>query len=132
MTEQIEKGSSDDLTQWGKEPALEADTAKPAIHDMDMVMNLPVRVMIELGRTKMPLGDLMSVQNGGVIELDVEAGEPLNLVVNGCLIAQGEVVIVDDRYGIRSTDIISPSERLRKSKNWPHFPPCRVFQHLST
>ena len=116
MTEQIEKGSSDDLTQWGKVPSLEADT-KPVIHDMDMVMNLPVRVMIELGRTKMPLGDLMSVQNGGVIELDIEAGEPLNLVVNGCLIAQGEVVIVDDRYGIRLTDIISPSERLRKSKN---------------
>ena len=117
MTEQIEKESSDDLTQWGKEPAQEADTAKPAIHDMYMIMDLPVRVMIELGRTKMPLGDLMSVQNGGVIELDVEAGEPLNLVVNGCLIAQGEVVIVDDRYGIRLTDIISPSERLRKSKN---------------
>ena len=117
MTEQIEKESSDDLTQWGKEPALEADTAKPAIHDMDMIMDLPVKVMIELGRTKMPLGDLMSIQNGGVIELDVEAGEPLNLVVNGCLIAQGEVVIVDDRYGIRLTDIISPSERLRKSKN---------------
>ncbi len=117
MTEQIEKGSSDDLTQWGKEPALEADPAKPAFHDMNMVMNLPVRVMIELGRTKMPLGDLMSIQNGGVIELDVEAGEPLNLVVNGCLIAQGEVVIVDDRYGIRLTDIISTSERLRKSKN---------------
>jgi len=117
VTEQIEKESSDDLTQWGKAPALEADTAKPAIHDMGMIMDLPVRVMIELGRTKMPLGDLMSIQNGGVIELDVEAGEPLNLVVNGCLIAQGEVVIVDDRYGIRLTDIISPSERLRKSKN---------------
>jgi len=117
VTEQIEKGSSDDLTQWGKEPALLADTVKPVIDDMDMVMNLPVRVMIELGRTQMPLGDLMSVQTGGVIELDVEAGEPLNLVVNGCLIAQGEVVIVDNRYGIRLTDIISPSERLRKSKN---------------
>ena len=117
MTEQIEKGHSDDLTHWGKVPAPEADTAKPAIHDMDMIMDLPVKVMIELGRTKMPLGDLMSVQHGGVIELDVEAGEPLNLVVNGCLIAQGEVVIVDDRYGIRLTDIISPSERLRKSKN---------------
>ena len=116
MTEQIEKGHSDDLTHWGQEPSVEADT-KPAIHDMDMIMDLPVKVMIELGRTKMPLGDLMSVQNGGVIELDVEAGEPLNLVVNGCLIAQGEVVIVDDRYGIRLTDIISPSERLRKSKN---------------
>ena len=112
MTQQIEKPTSDDLTHWGEAPA-NADTDKPVIHDM----NLPVKVMIELGRTKMPLGDLMSVQNGGVIELDVEAGEPLNLVVNGCLIAQGEVVIVDDRYGIRLTDIISPSERLRKSKN---------------
>jgi flagellar motor switch protein FliN/FliY len=117
VTQQIEKMASDDLTHWGEEPAQVADTRKPAIHDMDMIMDLPVRVMIELGRTKMPLGDLMSVQNGGVIELDVEAGEPLNLVVNGCLIAQGEVVIVDDRYGIRLTDIISPSERLRKSKN---------------
>jgi flagellar motor switch protein FliN len=87
VTAQIEKESPDDLTQWGKEPALKADTAKPAIHDMDMIMDLPVKVMIELGRTKMPLGDLMSIQNGGVIELDVEAGEPLNLVVNGCLIA---------------------------------------------
>ena len=64
MTEQIEKGHSDDLTHWGKVPAPEADTAKPAIHDMDMIMDLPVKVMIELGRTKMPLGDLMSVQNG--------------------------------------------------------------------
>lgn len=115
--QQIEKIPSDDLTRWGEETTQAADPAKPIIHDMDMIMDLPVRVMIELGRTKMPLGDLMSIQNGGVIELDVEAGEPLNLVVNGCLIAQGEVVIVDDRYGIRLTDIISPSERLRKSKN---------------
>ena len=127
MTPQVEKLVSDDLTHWGENTnapaeakaaaASSAAPAKPVIHDMDMVMDLPVKVMIELGRTKMPLGDLMSVQNGGVIELDIEAGEPLNLVVNGCLIAQGEVVIVDDRYGIRLTDIISPSERLRKSKN---------------
>jgi len=117
VTQQIERLPSDDLTAWGDTTNPEVDASKPVIHDMDMIMDLPVRVMIELGRTKMPLGDLMSVQNGGVIELDVEAGEPLNLVVNGCLIAQGEVVIVDDRYGIRLTDIISPSERLRNSKN---------------
>lgn len=117
MTQRIEKLASDDLTHWGEATDTDTDPGKPLIHDMDMIMDLPVRVMIELGRTKMPLGDLMSVQNGGVIELDVEAGEPLNLMVNGCLIAQGEVVIVDDRYGIRLTDIISPSERLRKSKN---------------
>ncbi len=117
MTQPTEKLASDDLTHWGEVANADAEPSKPIIHDMAMIMDLPVRVMIELGRTQMPLGDLMSVQNGEVIELDVEAGEPLNLVVNGCLIAQGEVVIVDDRYGIRLTDIISPSERLRKSKN---------------
>jgi flagellar motor switch protein FliN/FliY len=71
--------------------------------------------MVELGRTKMSIGELLALHKGSVIELNVHAGDPLDLVVNGCLIAQGEVVIVNDRYGIRLTDIISPSERLRKT-----------------
>ena len=78
-------------------------------------MDLPVKVMVELGRTKMSIGELLALHKGSVIELNVHAGDPLDLVVNGCLIAQGEVVIVNDRYGIRLTDIISPSERLRKT-----------------
>ena len=73
------------------------------------------KVMVELGRTKMSIGELLALHKGSVIELNVHAGDPLDLVVNGCLIAQGEVVIVNDRYGIRLTDIISPSERLRKT-----------------
>jgi flagellar motor switch protein FliN/FliY len=80
-----------------------------------MIMDLPVKVMVELGRTKMSIGELLALHKGSVIELNVHAGDPLDLVVNGCLIAQGEVVIVNERYGIRLTDIISPSERLRKT-----------------
>jgi flagellar motor switch protein FliN/FliY len=63
----------------------------------------------------MSIGELLALHKGSVIELNVHAGDPLDLVVNGCLIAQGEVVIVNERYGIRLTDIISPSERLRKT-----------------
>lgn len=85
------------------------------MNDIRMVMDLPVQVVVELGRTKMSIGELLALRKGSVIELDVAAGDPLSLVVNGCLIAQGEVVIVNDRYGIRLTDIISPSERLRKT-----------------
>lgn len=83
--------------------------------DIGMVLDLPVQVMVELGRTKITIAELLSFRVGSVIELNVNAGDPLDLVVNGCLIAQGEVVIVNNRYGIRLTDIVSPSERLRKT-----------------
>jgi flagellar motor switch protein FliN/FliY len=119
---------ADDLTRWLKNAPstanvqkatfdnLEAsETSEPSIRDVGMIMDLPVKVMVELGRTKMSIGELMALHKGSVIELNVHAGDPLDLVVNGCLIAQGEVVIVNDRYGIRLTDIISPSERLRKT-----------------
>jgi len=119
---------ADDLTRWLKTaPAtgtvqkatfenLEAtDSSDSGLRDVGMIMDLPVKVMVELGRTKMSIGELLALHKGSVIELNVHAGDPLDLVVNGCLIAQGEVVIVNDRYGIRLTDIISPSERLRKT-----------------
>jgi flagellar motor switch protein FliN/FliY len=119
---------ADDLTRWLKNaPAtdgvqkatfdnLEAsESADASIRDVGMIMDLPVKVMVELGRTRMSIGELLALHKGSVIELNVHAGDPLDLVVNGCLIAQGEVVIVNDRYGIRLTDIISPSERLRKT-----------------
>ena len=119
---------ADDLTRWLKNaPAtgtvqkatfenLEStESAESGVRDVGMIMDLPVKVMVELGRTKMSIGELLALHKGSVIELNVHAGDPLDLVVNGCLIAQGEVVIVNDRYGIRLTDIISPSERLRKT-----------------
>jgi flagellar motor switch protein FliN/FliY len=71
-------------------------------------------VTVELGRAKMQIRNLLNLTYGSVIELDILAGEPLEVVVNGCLVAQGEVVIVNDRYGIRLTDIVTPAERLRK------------------
>ncbi|NBT79340.1 MAG: flagellar motor switch protein FliN, partial [Betaproteobacteria bacterium] len=71
-------------------------------------------VTVELGRAKMQIRNLLSLTYGSVIELDIMAGEPLDVMVNNCLIAQGEVVIVNDRYGIRLTDIVTPTERLRK------------------
>lgn len=94
-----------------------SDTSSPseAATDIGMVLDLPVQVMVELGRTKITIAELLSFRVGSVIELNVNAGDPLDLVVNGCLIAQGEVVIVNNKYGIRLTDIVSPSERLRKT-----------------
>lgn len=122
----LKKSPADDLTRALKDVALPDDvhqvsfetlqassTGEKVIHDVGLIMDLPVQVMVELGRTRMSIGELMGVERGAVIELDVKAGDPLRLVVNGCLLAMGEVVISNDRYGIRLTDIISPSERLR-------------------
>ncbi|MBU3724004.1 MAG: flagellar motor switch protein FliN [Burkholderiaceae bacterium] len=88
--------------------------APAVLNDIDLVVDVPVQVTVELGRAKMQIRNLLALSYGSVIELDMLAGEPLEVVVNGCLIAQGEVVIVNDRYGIRLTDIVTPAERLRK------------------
>ena len=92
------------------------DTTRPGApaNEIDLVMDVPVQVTVELGRAKMQIRNLLNLTYGSVIELDILAGEPLEVVVNGCLVAQGEVVIVNDRYGIRLTDIVTPAERLRK------------------
>jgi len=92
------------------------DSTKPGAspNEIDLVMDVPVQVTVELGRAKMQIRNLLNLTYGSVIELDILAGEPLEVVVNGCLVAQGEVVIVNDRYGIRLTDIVTPAERLRK------------------
>ncbi|MEY3201607.1 MAG: hypothetical protein RIR70_1157 [Pseudomonadota bacterium] len=83
-------------------------------HDIDLVLDVPVQVTVQLGRARMEIRKLLGLAYGSVVELDALAGEPLDVLVNGCLVAQGEVVIVNDRYGIRLTDIITPTERLRK------------------
>ncbi|NJM32926.1 MAG: flagellar motor switch protein FliN [Limnobacter sp.] len=85
-----------------------------AKNDIDMVMDIPVQLTVELGRTKIPIKHILQLAQGSVIELDGLAGEPMDVLVNGFLIAQGEVVVVNDKFGIRLTDIITPSERLRK------------------
>ena len=85
-------------------------------NDIDMILDIPVQLTIELGRTKIAIKNLLQLAQGSVVELDGLAGEPMDVLVNGCLIAQGEVVVVNDKFGIRLTDIITPSERLRKLK----------------
>jgi len=91
--------------------------AKPGAHnDIDMILDIPVQLTVELGRTKIAIKSLLQLAQGSVVELDGLAGEPMDVLVNGCLIAQGEVVVVNDKFGIRLTDIITPSERLRKLK----------------
>ncbi|WP_439114059.1 flagellar motor switch protein FliN [Hydrogenophaga sp.] len=83
-------------------------------NDIELVMDVPVQISVELGRSKMQIRHLLALTYGSVIELDVQAGDPLDVVVNGTLVAQGEVVIVNDHYAIRLTDIVTPAERLRK------------------
>ncbi|MCE2679454.1 MAG: flagellar motor switch protein FliN [Burkholderiales bacterium] len=85
--------------------------------DIDMIMDIPVGVTVELGRAKISIRELLSIAPGSVVELDSLAGTPLNMLVNGCLIARGEVVVVDDRFGIRLIDITSPNERLKKLRS---------------
>ena len=83
-------------------------------NNLDMILDIPVHMTVELGRTKIAIRNLLQLAQGSVVELDGMAGEPMDVLVNGCLIAQGEVVVVNDKFGIRLTDIITPVERLRR------------------
>ena len=85
-----------------------------AAQNLDMILDIPGNMTVELGRTKIAIRNLLQLAQGSVVELDGLAGEPMDVLVNGCLIAQGEVVVVNDKFGIRLTDIITPSERLRR------------------
>ncbi len=86
--------------------------------DINMVLDIPVQLSVELGRTRVPIKHILQLGQGSVVELDALAGEPMDVLVNGYLIAQGEVVVVNDKFGIRLTDVVTPSERLRRvSKN---------------
>jgi len=90
---------------------------KPAGADevkLDVILDVPVTVSLEIGRTKINIRNLLQLNQGSVVELDRFAGEPMDVLVNGTLVAHGEVVVVNDKFGIRLTDIISPSERVRK------------------
>jgi len=83
-------------------------------NDINMILDIPVQLTVELGRTRIPIKHILQLAQGSVVELEAMAGEPMDVLVNGYLIAQGEVVVVNDKFGIRLTDIITPSERIRK------------------
>ena len=91
----------------------EAHAAEPDM-SLDVILDVPVTLSLEVGRTRMPIRNLLQLNQGSVVELERGAGEPLDVFVNGTLIAHGEVVVVNDRFGVRLTDVVSPSERIRR------------------
>lgn len=103
------------LSGGGARPFSSSSSAGDAqINDINMVLDIPVQLSVELGRTKVPIKHILQLGQGSVVELDALAGEPMDVLVNGYLIAQGEVVVVNDKFGIRLTDVVTPSERLRR------------------
>ncbi|KTD41629.1 flagellar motor switch protein FliN [Legionella parisiensis] len=81
---------------------------------MDMILDIPVSVTVEIGRTKMTIRNLLQLNQGGIVALDCLAGDPLDVLVNGTLVAHGEVVVVNDKFGVRLTDIVSKAERIKR------------------
>ena len=84
--------------------------------NIDVILDVPVTLSMEVGRTRIPIRNLLQLNQGSVVELDRAAGEPLDVFVNGTLVAHGEVVVVNEKFGIRLTDVISPAERIKKLK----------------
>ena len=93
---------------------LQATGQAAGSNDFNMILDIPVQLTVELGRTRIPIKHILQLAQGSVVELDALAGEPMDVLVNGYLIAQGEVVVVNDKFGIRLTDIVTPSERMRR------------------
>ncbi|WP_337961806.1 flagellar motor switch protein FliN [Halobacteriovorax sp. GB3] len=89
---------------------------KLKVQNLDFILDIPLKVTVELGRTEVVIKDLLQLGQGSVLELDKLAGEPLEILVNGKLVAKGEVVVVNEKFGIRLTDIISPIERIETLK----------------
>ncbi|MBR2513364.1 MAG: flagellar motor switch protein FliN [Halomonas sp.] len=105
----VAKSASDEVFR-----PLGPESSNAQSRDLEMIMDIPVKLTVELGRTKLTIKQLLELAQGSVIELEGLAGEPMDILINGYLIAQGEVVVVEDKYGIRITEIITPSERIHK------------------
>ena len=109
-----EQTSTSSAPSEGVFKSLESNDIGGSLQDIDLIMDIPVKLTVELGRTKMTIKELLRLTQGSVVALEGLAGEPLDILINGYLIAQGEVVVVADKYGVRITDIITPSERMRR------------------
>lgn len=93
---------------------LKADGAATTDLDLEVILDVPVTLSLEVGRARVPIRNLLQLNQGSVVELERGAGESLDVLVNGTLIAHGEVVVINDRFGVRLTDVVSPSERIRR------------------
>lgn len=95
----------------------DSGAAEPNNDKMEIILDIPVSITVEIGRTKMPIRNLLQLNQGGVVVLDRLAGDHLDVLVNGTLVAHGEVVVVNDKFGVRLTDIVSKSERIKRLKD---------------
>lgn len=108
---------NEQLAAENSQSAAEAVSEAPVAalsEDLNLVLDIPVNMTVELGRTRMTIKELLRLNQGSVVPLEGLAGEPLDILINGYLIAQGEVVVVSDKFGVRITDIITPSERMQR------------------
>lgn len=105
-----------DLAMWGDLAPSPAPASAPSSGEvnLDLILDVPVTLTLEVGRTRIPIRNLLQLNQGSVVELERMAGEPLDVYVNGTLVAQGEVVVVNERFGVRLTDVVSPSERIKR------------------
>ncbi len=119
MAEQADAEALGDPGDIGQAEAAQFDELRPdasgagEIH-LDSILDVPVTISMEIGRTRIAIRNLLQLNQGSVVELDRLAGEPMDVLVNGTLIAQGEVVVVNDKFGLRLTDIISPADRIKR------------------
>ncbi len=107
----LEELQTDEAAMTSGSAASGSDAGNP---DLEVVLDIPVKIAMEVGSTQISIRNLLQLNQGSVIELERLAGEPLDVMVNGTLIAHGEVVVVNDKFGIRVTDVISPSERIKR------------------
>ena len=111
LSDEPQKAEFEDFSEDAKRPPTPEEQAK-----LDAIMDIPVTITMEVGRSQITIRNLLQLNQGSVVELDRVAGEPLDVLVNGTLIAHGEVVVVNDKFGIRLTDVISQIERIKKLK----------------
>ena len=109
--EEADAGENVELEDFGEPSVGQSTGGNP---DLEVILDIPVTISMEVGRTSITIRNLLQLNQGSVIELDRLAGEPLDVLVNGTLIAHGEVVVVNEKFGIRMTDVISPSERIKR------------------
>ncbi len=112
----LESKNSLDATKVSPDSLSESNTIEGSLQEgkLDVILDIPVSLSMEVGRTQIAIRNLLQLTQGSVVELDRLAGEPLDVMVNGTLIAHGEVVVINEKYGIRLTDVMSPQERIKK------------------
>jgi len=113
MTEQEQTDSTNDDFEQVKATPISASTALGGDVKLDVILDIPVTIAMEIGRTQLSIRNLLQLNQGSVVELDRFAGEPMDVLVNGTLVAHGEVVVVNEKFGIRLTDVISPADRIK-------------------